>query len=300
MAGSVQGRIWMLAGTGGAVGSTVPPLGAKPAVPPPRAELLAGWSDEGVRGLYLDGEHGYATFMESCRGWKCCRPHAQTGNVRFRDLERKNTQVVKHVLQRGPWVCVLFPLSTSLVNVVRRELIQRQFKLFDFGSSTDAAPCDFDGENLLVVDRSRVGSHPVFHLVHLASNVNTELDDLPDASWISVVKLWGPDCIVAAVGSKLHVYDVKKKQLRRTLRGHHSEILAVDATDGECIVTLSSDGVIKLWSGSTGVCSRTLCVPGANFFLTYPYCLCMQENKIAFSCDEGVYMVELAGLSDVV
>lgn len=298
MAGSVQGRIWILSasdGEGGAVGSTIPPLGSKTAPPPPRAELLAGWSDEGVRGLYIDEEHGYATFMESCRGWKRTRPHAQTGNVRFRDLERKNTQVVKHVLQRGAWVCVLFPLLTSLVHVVKRDLIQRQFKLFDFGSSTDAAPCDFDGETLLIVDKAhaRVGTKPVFHLVHLETNVHTELDDIPDANWISVVKLWGPDCVAAAFGSCLHIYDAKQKRLRHTLRGHNAEILAVDSSDGDIIATLASDGVVKLWSGSTGTCSRTLCVPGAKFFLAYPYCVCMQDNKVAFSCDEGVYMIEL-------
>ncbi|CAE8717943.1 unnamed protein product, partial [Polarella glacialis] len=85
-----------------------------------QAEILAAFSDEGVRGLYLDQENGYATLTDGCKGWRHASPHLQAGAVNFRSLDRKNTQSVKHVLQRGPWACVLFPISSTVVNVTRQ------------------------------------------------------------------------------------------------------------------------------------------------------------------------------------
>lgn len=293
MAGSVQGRVWLLSRSNpGDLAAAEGRKGSR-GVPPPRAELLAGFSDEGVRGLFLDEESAYATFSESCKAWTRSRPRSQQGNMCFRSLDRKNTQSVKHVLQRGSWACVLFPLSTTLVNVARREHHHRPFKLFDYGSSADVAPCDFDGEQLVVINRSRAGMGPSFHLVHLERNEQKDLIDLPEAPYASLVRLWGPDCIACAVGKALHVYDHKRDELRYTLCGHTSEIIAVDARNGDSIATLGSDGIVRVWCGKTGTCLRTLRVPGANFFLAYPYCLCVQDQRILVSSDEGVWLLEL-------
>mmetsp|Transcript_75425 Transcript_75425/g.157265 ORF Transcript_75425/g.157265 Transcript_75425/m.157265 type:complete len:472 (-) Transcript_75425:58-1473(-) len=301
MAGSVQGRVWIVSGNdGGSVGSLYPSLDGTPPLTPPRSDLLTGWSDEGARALYLDDDCGYVTYLESCRGWRRARPHSQIGHVRYRDLERKNTQVVKHVLQHGPWVCILYPLSTTLVHVAHHELIQRPFKLFDYGSSTDVAPCDFDGERLLLMDRTRLGSAPMVHAIHLESNEHIEIDEMPAISRITVIKLFTDDSLVYSVGNTLRVFNYKTKQIRHTFRGHHNEIVALDCRHSDTIASLSSDAVIKLWSGTAGTCVRTLSLPGANFFMAYPYYVCMQDNRVAFSCDEGVYMVEMEPLSDEV
>lgn len=301
MAGSVQGKVWMLGGPTDNTRRLAPGGGSEQ--PPPRAEVLAGFSDEGVRGLYLDEDNIYATFGEGSVGWRRARPHAQVGDRKcFRGLDRKNQQSsnVKHVLQRGAWACVLFPLSSTLVNVSRKEHHCRAFKLFDFGTTAEVAPCDFDGDNLIIIDRTRMGGAPAFHLVKLERNECQELDGLPDAQWISILKLWGTDCVACAVGSTLYLYDYRARRVRHTLRGHREEILAIDARDPDTVATLSSDGVVKLWNGTTGACKRTLRIPGANFFLAYPYCLCMQDQRILISCDEGVYLVELGPQSDVV
>lgn len=259
-----------------------------------KVETLAAFSDEGVRGLYLDEDTSYLTLSDGCKGWRKSTPNVQSGSVCFRSLDRKNTQSVKHVLQRGPWACVLFPISSTVVNVTRQEHHHRAFKLFDFGSSTEVAPCDFDGETLAIVDRSRAGGGPpVFRLVQLERNDQTDIDDLPKASSLSLVKLWGSDCVVYCVGAALHVYDYKKKQIRRTLAGHRAEIVAIDAHDPESIASLSSDAVVKLWSGETGECTATLFVPEACFFLGYPYCLSVHGRRVLVSADEGVFLLEM-------
>ncbi|CAE8635066.1 unnamed protein product [Polarella glacialis] len=227
-----------------------------------QAEILAAFSDEGVRGLYLDQENGYATLTDGCKGWRHASPHLQAGAVNFRSLDRKNTQSVKHVLQRGPWACVLFPISSTVVNVTRQEHHHRAFKLFDFGNSSEVAPCDFDGETLAIVDRSRAPGPPVFRLVQLERNELLEIDNLPNASRVSLIKLWGPDCLVAVTGSTLLVYDYRQQQLRHTLR-LGAEIVAVDAQDSEIIGSLAKDASVKLWSGRSGDCLQTLQMPEA-------------------------------------
>eukprot|EP00425_Heterocapsa_triquetra_P013371 CAMPEP_0195137694 /NCGR_PEP_ID=MMETSP0448-20130528/156424_1 /TAXON_ID=66468 /ORGANISM="Heterocapsa triquestra, Strain CCMP 448" /LENGTH=83 /DNA_ID=CAMNT_0040175935 /DNA_START=10 /DNA_END=257 /DNA_ORIENTATION=- len=69
-------------------------------------ELITGFSEEGVRGLYMDQDAAYSTFCEGSRSWHRARPHAALGNVNFRSRTGNN---IKHVLQRGKWACVLFP-----------------------------------------------------------------------------------------------------------------------------------------------------------------------------------------------
>jgi len=308
MAGTMLGKVWLFS------------FDSK------QVEMLTAFSDEGVRGLYLDEEYSYATLSEGCRGWRRTRPHAQQlKETNFRNLDRKNTQSVKHVLQRGPWACVLFPVASTVVNVAKQpqEHHHRAFKLFDVGSSAEVAPCDFDGESLVVVDRSDrtqggfsdacgcasacgCGQElpdrpPVFRLVQLERNEQTEIDNLPKASSVTLIRLWGPDCLAYAVGSTLFLYDWREKALRRPpLSGHRAEIVAVDAHSPEIIATLSSDASVKLWKGATGECVQTLFVPGASFFLGYPYCLYVQGRRVLVSADEGVILLELdAGHSEV-
>merc|ERR1719203_2595512 len=114
----------------------------------------------------MDEDSTYATLSEGTRGWRRGKPHMQAGTVNFRSLDRKNTQSVKHVLQRGATACVLFPVSSTVVDVTgRQEHHQRQFKLYDLGIAAEVAPCDFDGESLVVADRTQAGSPPIFRLV---------------------------------------------------------------------------------------------------------------------------------------
>lgn len=273
MAGTMMGNVWLFS------------FESK------QVEELTAFSDEGIRGLYMDQDSSYATLSEGCRSWRRTKPHMAAGTICFRSLDKKNTQNVKHVLQRGPWACVLFPISSTVVNVTRQEHHHRAFKFLDFGSSAEIAPCDFDGENLVVVDRTQ--PEPIFRLVHLERNEQLEIDSLPKASSVTLVKLWGPDCLACVIGFTLYLYDYRKKQNRHTLRGHRAEIVAVDAQDAKTIATLSCDAVVKLWSGLTGDCLQTLFVPEASFFLGYPYCLCLRGRRVLVSADEGAYLMEL-------
>eukprot|EP00747_Dinoflagellata_sp_TGD_P167108 gnl/TRDRNA2_/TRDRNA2_190997_c0_seq1.p1 gnl/TRDRNA2_/TRDRNA2_190997_c0~~gnl/TRDRNA2_/TRDRNA2_190997_c0_seq1.p1 ORF type:complete len:351 (+),score=43.65 gnl/TRDRNA2_/TRDRNA2_190997_c0_seq1:147-1055(+) len=276
MAGTMLGKVWQLDFSSN------------------RVETLAAFSDEGVRSLYLDDECGYATLCEGTRGWKRQGPRVQASMLCFRSLDRKNAQSVKHVLQRGPLACVLFPLCSIVVNVTRQEHYHCAFKLFDFGSSpTEVAPCDFDGSSLIVIDRSHVTFGPVFCLIRLEKNEHVEIDNLPKASKVTLVKLWGQDCIAyVAGGSDLYLYDYQKKQINHRLRGHRGEIVAVDASDTVTVATLGADSVVKLWNGLTGECNQTVFVPEASFFLGFPYCLHVCNGRILISADEGVYLME--------
>lgn len=279
MAGSMLGRVWQLrfAGHGG----------------PPEPERLAGYSEDGVRGLHIDAERSYTTLLDKCQIWKQgLNTASPVEPIRFTQLDRKSAQSVKHVLQRGPWVCVLFSMSSTVVNILEQRHHHRAFKLMDFGSAIEIAPCDFDGESLVVADRSSLGSPPVFRVVQLERNDQTEVDAIPDASRISIIKLWRQDYLVYVIASSLYIYDMRKSQIRGTLRGHKAEILAVDTQDDKTIVSMSADGVVNFWN-DVGDCLRTLRVPEATFFLGFPYFVCACGQRVLLSADEGVFLAEI-------
>lgn len=283
MAGTIMGKVWLFNSE------------------TRQSELLCGYSEEGVRGLYMDADTAYATIGEGCRSWKRTKPHSAKGNVSFRSLDKKSAHNVKHVLQRGRWACVLFPISSAVVNVRGHEHHHRAFRLFDFGGSlSDVAPCDFDGESLVLVDRSQLSSPPIFRLVQLERNEHVEIDQLPGAAFASHVKLWGKECLVVTVGTVCYLYSYRSKMTMHTLKGHSAEIVALDASDPDFVATMSMDAVVKVWNGSTGECLRTLNVPEATFFLGYPYYLAVQERTVLVSADQGAYLMELdpAGSGD--
>merc|ERR1719329_2140910 len=170
---------------------------------------LTAFSDEAIRALYLDEDNSCATVGgEGCRGWKRAAPHSVIATVNFRSLDKKNTQTVKHVLQRGPWACVIFPTTSTMVHVTKQEHHVCKFKLFDYGSSQELAPCDFDGRNIVVIDRSLIG--PFFRIVNLEqgdSKSQVDIDDLPHRTSVTLAKLWGPDHLAyVAGGSSVYLH----------------------------------------------------------------------------------------------
>eukprot|EP00439_Symbiodinium_sp_Y106_P055851 s672_g7.t2 len=123
MAGTVQGKVMLYNFQDG------------------QAEVLTAFSDEGVRGLYMDNEVAYATLMDLCKGWNMEPPHQQSISVNFRNWDRKNSQHVKHILQRGPWACVVFPMASTVMHIPRQEHHQRSLRLFDYGGTgSEVAP----------------------------------------------------------------------------------------------------------------------------------------------------------------
>jgi WD40 repeat protein len=275
MAGTAMGRVWLYS------------FDTK------QAEELTAFSDEGIRALYLDEENSCATVGgEGCRGWKRAPPHNTISTVNFRSLDKKNTQMVKHVLQHGPWACVIFSTSSTMVHVTKQEHHLCQFKLFEYGSSQELATCDFDGQTIVVIDRSLVGA--IFRFINLEqdkASSQVDIDDLPHGNNVTHAKLWGSDHLAyVAGGSSVYVYDYKRKKPVNTLTGHRAEIIAIDASD--CIATLSCDAEIIIWNPTSGAALQTFHVPEASFFLGFPYYLSLHGQRILVSADEGVILIE--------
>eukprot|EP00403_Amphidinium_massartii_P017252 CAMPEP_0178420344 /NCGR_PEP_ID=MMETSP0689_2-20121128/26079_1 /TAXON_ID=160604 /ORGANISM="Amphidinium massartii, Strain CS-259" /LENGTH=300 /DNA_ID=CAMNT_0020041813 /DNA_START=44 /DNA_END=943 /DNA_ORIENTATION=+ len=255
-------------------------------------DLLTAFSDEGIRGLYLDDELAHATICEGARSWQCSGLHMPGLGLNFRTLDKKSTQSVKHVLQRGPWACVLFPITTTLVHLGRQEQRQAQFRLFDLGSPSEVVPCDFDGQRLCIVDRTLSSRLPVYHIIHLEQAEQLELKDLPGSSHATLMKLWGSKFVVYSCGGAVvHIYDYKAKKMERELSGHRAEVLAIDAQDEVTIATLSVDAEVRLWNGATGECTKILHVPEANFFMGFPYHIIAREKHVCVAADQGVYLL---------
>lgn len=274
MAGTMLGKVWLYSAD------------------TKKTELLTAFSDEGIRALYLDEEAACATLLECSRGWRRTPPYPPLPHINFR-TKQQNQQNVKHVLQRGPWACVIFPASTVLVHVARQDVQPSTFKLFDYGSSQDVVPCDFDGTNVLVVDRHMSPAAPMFRVVDLHGVEPLDVS-LPNATRISLAKLWGTSCIAYVTGgSAVTVYDYRVGEIYSRLHGHHAEVVAMDTSNPTTIATLSCDATVKIWHGSTGACQVSLHVPEASFFLGFPYFVALSGRQVLISADEGVILVEL-------
>ncbi|CAK0909484.1 unnamed protein product, partial [Prorocentrum cordatum] len=102
--------------------------------------------------------------------------------------------------------CCLFAQNSAVVHVGRREHHHRAFRLLDHGQWEEVAPCDFDGEQVALLDRSNAiqqgGNSTVrIRVMHLETNQLTEVDKLHGASQMSILKLWNSNCIAYAVES---------------------------------------------------------------------------------------------------
>jgi hypothetical protein len=247
---------------------------------------------------------------EGCRGWKKAQGRwtDQPGPavVNFQSLDRKNTQKqnVKHVLQRGPLACVIFPTVSTKVNVTTQDYQHYEFKFFDMGSQEEVVPCDFDGESIFVIKRSKSETSdsadrrrgPSFCFINLERPKElVEVEELPYGSSVSLAKLWGNDCLAyVAGGSSVYVYDYRRKQLREQFSHKNAEVIAMDASDPERIVTLSCDAQVSVWqiSNSGSRLILNFHVPEASFFLGFPYCIALCQKKIMLSADEGAILIE--------
>lgn len=54
-----------------------------------QVEILSAFSDEGVRGLYLDQDVAFATLTDACKGWQRTPPHMHVSSLNFRSLDKK-------------------------------------------------------------------------------------------------------------------------------------------------------------------------------------------------------------------
>ncbi|CAK9077189.1 unnamed protein product [Durusdinium trenchii] len=158
---------------------------------------------------------------------------------------------------------------------------------------------DFDGEKLVLVDRSRGTGPPLFRIVQLERNEHTEVDNISSASSVTLLKLWGTSYLVCAVNRNLLIYDYQEQVTKFTIWGGGSEIMAIDAQDLEILGTLDREAVAKLWNGRTGECIASVQVPDAHYHMGYPYCLCVSGHRLILSADEGVFLAELDDAPDV-
>jgi len=122
MAGTMMGRVWLYSFTS-----------------KQETQCLTAFSDGGIRACHMEEDACWATVgSEGCRGWKKVQGKwsDQPGPavVNFQSLDRKNTQKqnVKHVLQRGPLACVIFPTVSTKVDVTTQEYQHYEFKFFDW------------------------------------------------------------------------------------------------------------------------------------------------------------------------
>eukprot|EP00916_Digyalum_oweni_P001972 GHVL01003748.1.p1 GENE.GHVL01003748.1~~GHVL01003748.1.p1 ORF type:complete len:313 (+),score=45.72 GHVL01003748.1:47-985(+) len=254
-----------------------------------RSLCLAAWTDDAVRGVYMDSSTAWATVGEShASSWSLSNPKAYR-QVRF---EKPLTDSTKFVLQDGPLVVIVCKNVLWKVDVVTEVTECFQFQPLEDGTVT--APTDFNGTHIAIAEwpksrARRVHVHATTTQCPVESVIN-----LPKSSpSVTQIKLWPPGRLVTVFKQRcLHVWNLQDCSRIHEWSHHTDDIIAIDGSKMR-LVSLAKDGIICIWD-TVGGCIASLYVPGATFSLGFPYYIMSNSNgsKIIFSSDEGVLLVE--------
>uniref|UniRef100_A0A7S1JVM4 Anaphase-promoting complex subunit 4 WD40 domain-containing protein n=1 Tax=Vitrella brassicaformis TaxID=1169539 RepID=A0A7S1JVM4_9ALVE len=259
--------------------------------------VICSWSEDAVRGVWFTEHCITVTVGDSlCRLYP--RALTATGGVpQEMAFEKKAAASVRFVLQRANNVIVLSNGVTLVSDL--RDGSQRSlgWKLQD----RYTAPCDWNGANLLLFS-AVPDEQPSIQLLQPEQHQRLVVRDLPRRTRVvTQLKLWGDGRIVfVREGRCIVVFDYKTNLDTHVISGHRGDIVSIAFCDEHRIAAVSNDGTLKIWDitntkSRRGVCTKTVTLRQCSFDLGWSYHMAATDSLVAFSADEGVFLVDLNG-----
>lgn len=262
--------------------------------------LLAGFSDDSVRGVYIEDGTVFATIGDQyCRRFRINDPVDQLESKFDR---RSSSSGFKYVLQKFNQVTIVYPGMTTFVDVTNNQQSMCPYKIQQ-PLILNVCPLDAFQYLLLlsefpsVEEDEDVVSKRKLKVVDVSQN--TTIFEMM-APRISFAILLDATRIMYVSNRKTHVYDFIRNELAECKIS--GEIIAASVSGEEGIVTsLFPNGSISVWDSNTGSIMGRGRIDNFCGSLGFPYliesCLAGPNYLVTVSSDYGVHFVNIANNS---
>ena len=264
--------------------------------------MLAGFSDDAVRGIHYQDGTVYATIGDYlCKHIRLLDPYDQL-DVKFD--RRSSGSGFKYVVQKFNQVTVFYPGMTTFIDVVSNTQSMCPFKMQQ-AMVLNVCPIDSYQYNVLFSEFAATDEAPPpprkFKLVDVSTG---------DPRWecvdprISAMKLIDQDSMVYFSQNRIVVYSFVNKAKRLEIKNFHkSAVITFDCSlcmssdeRRPLITSLGANGTIVVFDYFTGRVEYRGKLKDFSFSLGFPYLVqsFMDDNgevKVAVSCDYGVHYV---------
>lgn len=274
--------------------------------------MLAGFSDDAIRGLYVQDGTIFATVGDlHCRQIRINDPFDQ---LEMKFNRRSTASGFKYVFQKFNQVTILYPGMTTFIDVANNSQTMCPFKLQQ-ATVVSICPVDCYQYLLLFTEFPVSDSSPPpsrkFKLVDISTGqLKSELSD----SAITHARFVNEHLLVYVTKKEFVVFDIiVHKEVSRYPNLHRCEIMALDCSIclGESgtpplVVSAGKDGSLIVWSYETGQIVSRGTLPQPCFSLGFAYCVqgylsapSATEDAlsgfidVAASDDHGVHYVRL-------
>ena len=265
-------------------------------------KVLAGFSDEAIRGLFLLDGTAYVTVGDLyCRQIRVSDPYDQ---LEMKFNRRSTSSGFKYVLQKFSQVTIIYPGMTIFVDVVSNTQSMCPYKLHQ-PMVMNVCPVDSYQYQLLFSEFPVSDLCPPpprkFKLVDVSTGeLKCELLD----SKITNARFTNERTLVYFSGRNFVVFDIpSKKERSKYSNFNKSDIIAMDCSlcmgdsGRPLVVSVGQRGSVVVWNYETGKILAEGHLTNPCFSLGFAYCVqCFSEGEvfhIALSDDYGVHYLEL-------
>ena len=268
--------------------------------------LIAGYSDDSVRGVYVEDGTIFATIGDQC--CKRIQVSDPIDQLETKFDRRSSSSGFKYVIQKFNQVTIVYPGMTTFVDVSTNEQNMCPFKM---QQPLVLNICPLDAfQNLILLSEfpstsadpsaEEVRAHRKLKIVDVAAGLTRfELVE----PMVTLAQLINDKIMIYCVGNTVLVFNfVEKKQIQCLKRLHGgSAILALDSClplrgPEPLTATLAKDGSVRVWDFLTGTVLLGGDVSNFCFSLGFPYLLQVHLGstpRAVVSSDYGAHVVDL-------
>eukprot|EP01053_Blabericola_migrator_P010020 Blabericola_migrator_1__10019@NODE_554_length_7641_cov_83_757592_g417_i0_p3_GENE_NODE_554_length_7641_cov_83_757592_g417_i0NODE_554_length_7641_cov_83_757592_g417_i0_p3_ORF_typecomplete_len422_score76_52Nup160/PF11715_8/0_023DUF2789/PF10982_8/84DUF2789/PF10982_8/13_NODE_554_length_7641_cov_83_757592_g417_i063517616 len=257
--------------------------------------LYAAFNEDAIRMVYSTADRVYAVVGNAyCIDWpkRSSITGVKEDATRF---DRRISPSVKYVLPNGQR-CLIASLGVTVVfDCVSQVQLLCPLRLPDI----DVIPLDFCEDMMLAFIHNEDDPVPVIKVLKLPTSTDEPKwgvavesilhQELPGVTGIAKARFWSADRFTfIANGRHIYVYEVPTaRELTHWTSGKY-DICGLATLSDDCIVTISEDSTLAVWSLEANGSIYTTSLKPCRFSLGVPFHVSTYNNLVFFSADEEI------------